>query len=94
MQRIRLTDLAQQGPEQGFAGGVRPAELEELAAELGCDVEQRAERPRVNSPSQAPQYQLAPGAFRCSCSTSADLPTPASPATSTSLPWAFRASPA
>src|SRR5262245_724746 len=46
----------------------------------------------VNRPSQAPQHQVASGRRRCTCSARADLPTPASPAMSTSRPSPCRAS--
>jgi len=46
VQLARRTDLPQQRGEQLFAGGVGPAQLQQLAAELAGDVEERAERPR------------------------------------------------
>ena len=64
VQRIGLADLAQQGPEQGFAGGVRAAQVEELTAELGGDVEERAKRsggeqPVAGAPVPARAGQVA-----------------------------------
>src|ERR1700735_5281381 len=46
----------------------------------------------VNRLSQAPQDQHVPGASPANCLTSADLPTPASPAASTRRPSPWRAS--
>ena len=54
MQLIRLTDLAQQGAEEVLAGGVRPAELEELTAQLGGDIKQRPERAGGEQPVTRP----------------------------------------
>ena len=46
VQLIRLADLAQQGTEEVLARRVRPAEVEELTAQLGRDIKQGPERPR------------------------------------------------
>jgi hypothetical protein len=46
VQRAWLADLRQQGHEQALAGGAGPAQLQQLPAELGGHVKQRAEWPR------------------------------------------------
>ena len=75
VQRAGLADLAQQRAEQLLAVGAGPAQLEQLAAELVGEVEQRPERARgeqaVAGPPRPAGVRAAPG---CSRSTSADLP--------------------
>jgi hypothetical protein len=92
VQLTRLADLAQQSTEQMLAGSVRAAQFQQLATALAGDIEKRPERPGSGQPVAGPQYQLSPGRSCCNCSTSADFPAPASPATNTSRHWAFRAS--
>jgi hypothetical protein len=92
VQRPGLADLAQQGAEELLAGGSGLAQAQQLAAELVREIEQRPERAGGEQAVARPQDQRASGTSRCSCSTSADFPTPASPATRTSRPSPCRAS--
>jgi hypothetical protein len=93
---LDLADAELIGPAAaGVLGDLRDGPGgQQVTTEVVSQVEQRPERRGVNRPSHAPHSQRASCDVEASSSTSADLPTPASPAIGTSRPSPPLASPA
>jgi len=86
MELVRLADLSQQRGEQLVTLDARPAQVRQRATELFGDVQEGTEGAWREQAVAGPQTNRASGRSCVSCSTKADLPTPASPLTKTSRP--------